>query len=58
MQPLLPLLAYRDPIPQIPIQEHLMAVGDQPLVQLTGTLKVLAGMADEYSGHHTSPGPA
>jgi len=28
----------------------------QPLMQLTGTLTVLAGMADEYPGHRNRPG--
>jgi hypothetical protein len=53
MQPLLPLLTYQDPITQILIQEHLMATTHQPLVQLTGTLTVLAGMAEEDLGHPT-----
>jgi hypothetical protein len=36
---------------QILIQEHLMALANQPLMQLTGTLTVVAGMADEYPGY-------
>jgi len=40
------------------IQEHLVALGVQPLVQLTGVLPVLAGMADEDPGHRFSSGVA
>jgi hypothetical protein len=55
MQPPLPLLAYRYAITQILIQKHLVALVNQPLVQSTSTLTILAGMADEYPGHHPSP---
>jgi hypothetical protein len=54
MQSHLPPLAYRNPITQILIQEHLVTLTNQPLVQLTGTLTVLAGMTDEYPGHRPS----
>ena len=54
MQPLVPLIPHRDPITQILIQEHLVTLSNQPPTQLTGTLTVLAGMADEYPGHRPS----
>jgi hypothetical protein len=54
MQPLVPLVAYRDPVTEIPIQEHLVPFVNQPLVELTGILTVFAGMTDEYPGHHPS----
>jgi hypothetical protein len=53
-QPLVPVLSYRDASAWIPIREHLMALSNQPLMQLSGTLPVLAGIADEDPGHRSS----
>jgi hypothetical protein len=47
---------HRNPITEIVIQEHLVALAHQPLVQLAGTFTVRAGMTDKDPGHHTSPG--
>ncbi len=51
MQPLLPLLADRDTIAQIPIQEHLMGIVAQPPVHLTRQHRILAGMTDKHPCH-------
>jgi hypothetical protein len=48
---LLPLLADRDAVTQILIEEHLVTVVDQPPAQFTRQLTVLAGVTDEYLGH-------
>src|SRR4051812_20835920 len=53
MQPLLPLLPHHQAVAQIPIQEHLVAVLDQPPMHLTGQRRILTGMADEHPGHNT-----
>lgn len=55
MQPLVPLLTDRDADARIPIQEHLVTFGDQPLMQLISTYSILAGIADEDPGHRTYP---
>jgi hypothetical protein len=34
------------------ITKHLVAVSNQPLVQLTGALSVLTGITEEDPGHH------
>jgi hypothetical protein len=57
MQPRLPLLPDDDAVAQIPIQEHFMAVGDQPPMHLTSQRRILTGMADEYPSHNHLPAP-
>jgi hypothetical protein len=54
MKPLLPPLAHHEAIAHILIEKHLVALGNQPSMQSTGTRSIHAGITDEYPGHHVS----
>jgi hypothetical protein len=54
VQPRLPVVPDRNAVAQIPIQERLVAVLDQPPVHLTSKRHIGAGVADEHPGHGAS----
>jgi hypothetical protein len=55
MQPLLPLLAHHDAINQILVQEHLMALSNQPPIHSISRFSIVTGVADEYPCHPYLP---
>jgi hypothetical protein len=54
VQPLLPALPDLDPVEEILIEEHLVALVDEPPVYVASYRRVFTGVADEHPGHNTS----